>query len=66
MRSLVILGVLIAAGCTQNTPLPMVEDNDPVVQMNPGKWSATVNDLTTPPGDGTPPVLPAPEAMPRT
>jgi uncharacterized lipoprotein YajG len=66
MRLVLILGLGLLAGCTNNVPLAQVEDDDPVVQMNPTKWSATVNDLTTPPGDGTSPVLPTPEVMPRT
>jgi hypothetical protein len=63
MPSRVTLAVLVLflAGCGNRTvPLPTVKDDDPVAQLNPGRWQATVNDLTAPPGDGAPRRLPAP------
>lgn len=64
LQCIVLIGLLAIAGCAnQNKPLAMVKDDDPVVQLNPDKWTATVNDLMTPPGDGTPHPLPAPVAV---
>jgi hypothetical protein len=49
------------AGCGgKYIPLPEVKDADPVAQLNPDRWRATANDLTTPAGDGASHPLPAP------
>ena len=49
------------AGCGNHyIPLPEVKDKDPVSQLNPDRWQATVNDLTVPSGDGAPRLLPQP------
>jgi hypothetical protein len=60
--AIVFVAAVTLAGCggPQNHPLPMVKDSDPVMQLNPDRWTATVNDLTWPPGDGAPRALPAP------
>jgi hypothetical protein len=55
MRLGFLLVAIAVTGCAgQNKPLPMVKDSDPVVHLNPDQWSATVNDLIHPPGDGAP------------
>ena len=55
MRTTAILLALSLAGCAGKTiPLPEVDADDPVVQLNPDRWQATVNDLMVPPGDGSP------------
>jgi hypothetical protein len=54
-----LIGLLGIAACSsQNKPLPTVKSDDPVMQLNPDRWTATVNDLTVPPGDGAPRPLP--------
>ena len=61
MRTTAILLALSLAGCAGKTiPLPEVDADDPVVQLNPDRWQATVNDLMVPPGDGSPHPLAAP------
>jgi hypothetical protein len=55
---------LSACGGPPNHPLPMVASDAPVVPLNPDRWQATVNDLTQPPGDGTPHPLPSPANLP--
>jgi hypothetical protein len=61
MKTLLILAALCLSACsTQNKPLAMVRDDDPVMQLNPDRWTATANDLMVPPGDGAPRPLPAP------
>ena len=61
MRTTAIVLVLSLAGCAGKTiPLPEVGADDPVVQLNPDRWQATVNDLMVPPGDGSPHPLTAP------
>jgi hypothetical protein len=61
MRILAVVLVLGLSGCGGHyIPIPEVKDSDPVSQLNPDRWSASVNDLTTPPGDGSPRPLPAP------
>lgn len=58
---IVLIGLLGLAACSsQNKPLPMVKSDDQVFQLNPDRWTATVNDLTVPPGDGAPRALPRP------
>jgi len=58
--TLAVLALLLAGCGNKTVPLPAVKDDDPVAQLNPGRWQATVNDLTAPPGDGAPRRLPAP------
>jgi hypothetical protein len=65
MRNLHIAIVMAAtlglSACgNQTIPLPEVKASDPVSQLNPDRWQATVNDLMLPPGDGAPHPLPAP------
>ncbi|MGD0109040.1 MAG: hypothetical protein ABSC06_34155 [Rhodopila sp.] len=60
-RTTAILLALSLAGCAGKTiPLPEVGPDDPVVQLNPDRWEATVNDLIVLPGDGSPRPLAAP------
>lgn len=40
---------LSGCGASHYTPLPKVHADDPVRQLNPDRWHATVNDLMTPP-----------------
>ena len=64
MRTTAILLALSLAGCAGKTiPLPEVDADDPVVQLNPDRWQATVNDLMVPPGDGSPHPQAAPVAV---
>ena len=68
MRTAAILLALALAGCAGKTiPLPEVDADDPVVQLNPDRWQATVNDLMVPPGDGSPrpPAAPVPLSSER-
>jgi hypothetical protein len=44
---LVVLAVLTGCGMNHYVPLPAVHAGDPVQQLNPGRWTATVNDLIT-------------------
>ncbi len=45
-----LLLVIGLAGCANKTiPLPEVDADDPVTQLNPDRWQATINDLITPP-----------------
>jgi hypothetical protein len=58
-RLALLLIAAVVAGCaSQNTPLPMVKDSDPVVRLNADQCPETVNDLTHPPGDGAPQRMP--------
>jgi hypothetical protein len=57
---LAIAALLAACGGNQNHPLPMVQDNDPVIHLNPDQWPATGNELMRPPGDGASQPLPPP------
>lgn len=55
LRIIVVAMALGLTACGNVTiPLPEVKASDPVSQLNPDRWQATVNDLITPPGDGTP------------
>ena len=52
MRRMALLALLLAlggCGASHDTPLPKVHADDPVRQLNPAQWHATVNDLITPP-----------------
>ena len=50
MKSLFLLAVLTLSACaSKNIPLAMVKDDAPVLQLNPTRWTATVNDLMVPP-----------------
>ena len=61
IRTTAILLALSVAGCaTKTIPLPEVAADDPVLQLNPDRWQASVNDLMVPPGDGSPHPLAAP------
>ncbi len=61
IRTSLLAIVLGLSACASKTiPLPKVEPGDPVSQLNPDRWQATVNDLIVPPGDGTRQPLPAP------
>ncbi len=54
MTPLIRTFLLLAAlgGCaSQNHPLPMVKDDDPVFRLNPEQWGGATNDLTQPPED---------------
>jgi hypothetical protein len=65
LRTIVVLLALGLGGCgSKYIPLPEVKDSDPVAQLNPDRWRATVNDLTTPAGDGALRPLPAPVSVP--
>jgi predicted small lipoprotein YifL len=44
-----VLAALAGCGTNHYVPLPTVHADDPVRQLNPGRWDATVNDLMTPP-----------------
>ena len=62
--TIVVLLAIGLAGCGgKYIPLPEVKDGDPVSQLNPDRWHATVNDLTTPAGDGASRPLPAPVSI---
>ena len=53
--------ILFVAACGNKTiPLPEIHADDPVLQLNPDRWHADVNDLMIPPGNGEPHPLPAP------
>ena len=47
MRLLIILSILALSACASGTELAMPSGD--WHQLNAGKWTATVNDLTTPP-----------------
>lgn len=49
MRCIILVAVLACAACADSHALPETASSDPVWQLNPDKWSAGVNDLTTPP-----------------
>jgi hypothetical protein len=51
---LAIISLTSLSSCGENKPLPMVHEDDPVSRLNPDRWSATTNELMTPPYDGTP------------
>jgi hypothetical protein len=60
MRRHAFILVLAVLGCSDHgRELPMVRADDPLWQLNPDRWDASVNDLTVPPGEGTPRSLPA-------
>lgn len=60
-KALSLVLVLGLAGCGGHyIPVPQVKDDAPVSQLNPDRWNATVNDLMTPPEDGSSRPLPAP------
>jgi hypothetical protein len=55
-RILIALAVATTvAGCANKyEPLPMVNADDPIWQLNPDKWSTSQNALTTPPAPPQP------------
>ena len=59
LRALALVLALAACG-NQTIPLPEVHGDDPVLQMNPDRWQASVNDLMIPLGNGDPHPVPAP------
>lgn len=44
----------LSACSSQNKELPMVKDDAPFVRLNADRWQSDTNDLTQPPGDGSP------------
>jgi hypothetical protein len=56
-KSVILFLILSLGACSsQYQKLPMVNEDDPVVRLNPDRWQATVNDLMTPPASGVHPV----------
>lgn len=54
IRIIAVIALVSLAACGGKfKELPMVKAGDPVFQLNPDRWTASTNDLTTPPGDGT-------------
>jgi hypothetical protein len=51
MRTLAIVLLLGCAACADKHALPETSSNDPMWQLNVGKWLLGVNDLKTPPPD---------------
>jgi len=50
LRSVAILALFALAACANSGhALPETSANDPVWQLNPGKWTLGVNDLRVPP-----------------
>lgn len=61
MKRHILILLLAVIGCSATErDLPMVRSDDPVWQLNPDRWEASVNDLTLPPGEGAPHPLAAP------
>jgi len=47
MRWLILAAIVLLAACSTNpNTLRYTSSNDPVWQLNPGKWDATPADLT--------------------